>query len=190
MINYEADILGLIKKCNTSYKYFFLLGAIDSLKINQYEYSFDYLSKVMIAEAFMHGDFVSERYTKNDRLFDLMNNLVIANSDFGIKNNLNDIVNLLDIIDDKEIQTKMKNIVLYVPYRLIVTDELAIELSGMHDWLKNEYIENYSQNYKTIYKIQNRSIIWRKEYYEYILKNKEYLKNEIVKMIKLKFIRK
>lgn len=189
MNNIEEQIIALLKKTNTSYKYFFLLACIESIQVNKYEYSFDYLSKVMVAEAFLYGSFVGSRYTKNDRLFDLLEYLVSKNLSFSVEDNYKSIIKLIDDNNDDYVSKMLKQIVLYVPYRLIVTDDFSNELLGLRDSLKNKKISEYSMIYNTIYSIVNRKIIWRKSYYDYILNNKKELKQKIINMIYQKFSR-
>lgn len=189
MNSLEQDILSLLHNGNTSYKYFYLLGCLDLIKNDKFEYTFNELSKYMISEALIHGDFADCRFTKNDRLFDLVTYLSNLDAKFLLSNSISDIIKLLDKyeIEDVYVSKKIKELVLYVPYRLIVNDEIKNIISNKKDASKNKIIEEASKNIETIYIIDNHKIIWRDKYYNFILLNRGLLKQKVIETINHKF---
>lgn len=189
MNNYKEDILKLLTKGNTSYKYFYLLACVNLLESNKRQYSFLELSKGMVAMSLLYGNFANERYTKNDRLFDFAIYLVSNYPDILLKKSLVEIIEFIDKLNDKYINKMLNQIINYVPYRFISYGKIADELKNKNDWEKNKLIEEMSSNYWTIYEINNKNIIWKEEYYSFILRNKQLLHNEILNIINAKFKR-
>ncbi|HAR58247.1 MAG TPA: hypothetical protein DCR62_05840 [Acholeplasmatales bacterium] len=188
MNNIEKRLLYLLLNANTSYKYFFLLACVDSLENNKKQYSFSELSKFMLANALLYADFVQKRFTKNDRLYDLMSYISLNYSDILYMADTREIVDRLNTLDDKYVKNMLNQIVLYVPYRLISSEIIDTEIKNMPDKKKNKYIEKMSNVYSLIYVIKNKTIFWDDTVYCYILNNKFQLKEIIVNVIRKKYM--
>lgn len=189
MNNYKEDILKLLSNSNTSYKYFYLLACVNLMENDKRQYSFLELSKGMVAMSLMYGNFAKKRYTKNDRLFDLVIYLVSNYPDILLKKTSVEIIEFIDELNDKHINKMLKQIIIYVPYRFISYGKIAEELKNIKDWEKNKLIEQMSSIYWAIYEIKNKNIIWKEEYYFYILRNKKLLHSEILNITNAKFKR-
>lgn len=180
-------ILGLLQRGNTSYKYFYLLGCIDSIVKPKKQYTFDLLGQYMIAEAILYGDFANDRYTQNDRLYDVVIYLYRKDDCFSALTDVNTIFDKITENIDDYVRKMIHQLTLYVPYRLLAKDDVSKELVGLKDCQKNGKIEKLSYELDTIYMISGRTIIWKDDIFDFIISNKENLKREIINEINKKF---
>ena len=189
MISSEK-ILSLLQRGNTSYKYFYLLGCIDSIIKSKKQYDFDVLGQYMIAEAILYGDFAVDRYTQNDRLYDVVIYLYRKDDCFSALTDINAIFDKITENNDEYVRKMIRQLTLYVPYRLLATDDINRELVGLKDCQKNSKIEKLSYEMDTIYMINGKTIIWKDDIFDFIILNKESLKHDIINIINNKFNRK
>ncbi|MCM1259854.1 MAG: hypothetical protein NC182_02730 [Prevotella sp.] len=182
----EDKILSLLKCSNTSYKYFFLLACIELMENDKYTYYFSDLSKMMVADAIMYPDLMNRRFTKNDRLYDLVSYIVSEYTEILSVRTTKDIVDKINTLNDKYVSKMLKQIVLYAPYRLVAVSDFADNLKNVPDYKKNKMIEQMSFSYDSIYFIENKSIIWKQDIHNYIVKNKENLKIKVIEKIRNK----
>ena len=182
--------LNLLQRGNTSYKYFYLLGCVDSIIKSKKQYDFDFLGQYMIAEAILYGDFAADRYTKNDRLYDVVVYLYRKDDCFSALTDINTIFEKINENKDEYVCKMIHQLTLYVPYRLLATDDINRELTGLMDWQKNSKIEKLSYEMDTIYMISGKTIIWKDDAFDFVIMNKENLKRDIINELNKKFNRK
>lgn len=183
-------ILGLLQRGNTSYKYFYLLGCIDSITKSKRQYDFSFLGQYMIAEAILYGDFANDRYTQNDRLYDVVIYLYRKDDCFSALTDINIIYDKITENIDEYVRKMIYQLTLYVPYRLLATDDINRELTGLKDCQKNGKIEELSYEFDTIYMISGKTIIWKDDVFDFVIRNKDILKRDIINELNKKFNRK
>ena len=155
----------LIRNRDTSYKVFLLKFIFQSVYRNKYNFTFKELSCGIVSSAW---DFINEkgkRFTYHDRLYDLFEYIIDEENNIDNYASQIDVYNYLYESKDSETIKRLKSIVAYVPYRLLVDDKLMPILRGKTDRKKNMIIEQYTHvSEDTMYYISEKKIFLRDRY--------------------------
>lgn len=182
MIEYYSSIL---KNRDTSYKIFLLKYLFTSVTVDIYKFTFKELACGIVSCAWDSINDKGKAFSYHDKLYELFMYII---ENYGIIDNYsscNEVFNFLFSCTDKVILKYLNNLVVYVPYRLLVDENLANILKGEVDRKKNDIIIEYSQRcLDTIYYFEDQKIILRNEYIENITKRRSYLLNWINEIIK------
>lgn len=177
----------LIQKCDTSYKLFLLKFLFEEVSNGKKEFSFYELGCGIISTAWDYINDRACRFSFHDRLYDLFIDLIRKQEVIDNYSSKEDVYKYLIKIDNAAIKRKINNLVNYVPYRLIVDNEISFLLKGQIDRKKNKIIEKISnEDINTMYSINNRSIYVRNKYSDDIKRNRILLVDWINKEIKNK----
>ena len=163
-------VLKMISNRNTSYKLFlmrYLIGCISKDKIN---FSFKELSCGMVSEAWSYYERCYERYTKNDRIFDLV--LYVFSSKKSV-------FDFLMKSDDLRIISMLTKLIAMVQYRILIPFVDLEELNGLSWNAQNRRIMQLSCEREMFYRIEDKNIKINQEWITFILSCREML----VKMV-------
>lgn len=179
-MDYFNELSSMIssKRLMNSYKLYFLKSIISNItkEVDRFEL-FD-LACWMCAFSFSDSCRLGRRIRPLDKLFDI-SNLIISKTDILESSTPNQIyitiINNLDI----ELKSSIKELVEYVPYRLI-SYFWEDELRGIKDSAKNKSIEAYSRGIGNhLYMIKNynneKYIVINPNWKNYIVSNQDYL---------------
>ncbi len=174
--NISADmILKMISNRNTSYKLFlmrYLLGVVSKDKDS---FSLKELSCGMVSEAWSYYESVYERYTKNDRIFDLVQYIVDTCNEITVFSSKKVVFNYLMNNNENEIISKLIKLMSMVHYRLLVPFIDVNELNGLSWSRQNKRIMELSCKQEMFYQIQNNTILINKGWNRFISSHRQML---------------
>ncbi len=182
MIEYYSQ---LIKNRDTSYKLFMMKYLFESIYKNKTSFSFKEISCGIVSFSWNVINDKAERFTFHDKLIDLFEYINDNYDSVDNYSSQNEVYDFLINSTDKFIKKSLSNIVAYVPYRLLIDNEVAKILSGQIDRKKNGIIAEYSiRNADCLYSINGKNIIVRDAYIRDVKNNYFYLNNWIDEIIK------
>ena len=170
---YIETILKMISNRNTSYKLFLMKYLIKNISGDKTLFSFKELSCGMVSESWQHYEYNYFRYTKNDRIFDLIQYAIESSSQITIYSSNKQVFDFLWNSDDKNIIRMLKRLTSVVQYRLLVPFIDSIELTGLKWNKQNKYIKEKSKIIDMFYTINEDSILVNSDWVKYICLNRE-----------------
>lgn len=174
--NVSADIvLKMISNRNTSYKLFLMHYLLNSISKDKASFSFKELSCGMVSEAWVYYEGYYERYTKNDRIFDLVQYVVNTYDELTVFSPQKTVFNFLMKSEDAKIISNLLKLIAMVQYRILVPFVDLEELRGLSWDAQNKRIKQLSCEREMFYQIQDKKILINYEWIEFISSNREAL---------------
>ena len=184
------SVLKMVGKRNTSYKLFLMKYLINNIKKeSRNRFSFYEMSCGMVSEAWQYYEKHFYRFSKNDRIFDLIQ-CVIENDEISIFSSKATVYEFLYNNKDVTIKNKLKKLMLMPQYRLLTPFIQKGELTGLTWKEENKKIEKISTEQNLFYRINKDSVQINDEWSEFICSNRQIIINELNKIIDKEYEKK
>lgn len=157
---------------NTSYKLFLMKYLVENISKNKTVFSFKELSCGIVAMAWGYYETYYERFTKNDRIYDLVQYVLSLNVNITIYSSSKDVFEFLLESSDKEIIRRLRQLSMCAPYRLLLPFIKEFKLNSLTWDKQNEKIEELSQQYEMFYVIHGKEIMISDIWVKYICNNR------------------
>lgn len=172
----SADmVLKMISNRNTSYKLFLMRYLLSFVSKEKTKFSFRELSCGMVSEAWGYYERCYERFTKNDRIFDLVQYVVDLYSDLSVFSSKKVVFDFLMNNKDVQIISRLTKLMSMVQYRLLVPYVDIEELKGRSWSSQNKRIIQLSSQQAMFYQIKDKSISINQEWISFISSHREML---------------
>ena len=168
-------VLRMISNRNTSYKLFLMRYLISCISKNKITFSFKELSCGMVSEAWGYYEGYYERYTKNDRIFDLVQYVVDSYSELTVFSSKKSVFDFLMKSNDLQIISMLTKLIAMVQYRLLVPFVELEELNGLSWNAQNKRIMQLSCEREMFYRIEDKNIKINQEWITFISSCREML---------------
>lgn len=162
----------MLKHRNTSYKLFLMKYLIENISKDKARFSFKELSCGIVAMAWSYYETNYERFTKTDRIYDLVQYVLSLNGDITIYSSYDDVFKFLLESSDKEIICRLRQMSMCAPYRLLLPFVKDFKLNSLTWDRQNKKIEELSQQYEMFYVINGKEIIISDKWLKYICNNR------------------
>lgn len=174
--NVSADmVLKMISNRNTSYKLFLMRYLLSCISKDKASFSFKELSCGMVSEAWSYYESCYERYTKNDRIFDLVQYVVDSYNELTVFSSKKVVFDFLMKSNDEQIISSLIKLIAMVQYRILVPFVDLEELHGRSWNAQNKRIMQLSCEQEMFYQIQDKNILINQEWITFISSCREML---------------
>ena len=150
----------------------YLLASVSKDKTR---FSFKELSCGMVSEAWEYYEGCYERYTKNDRIFDLVQYVVDSYNDLTVFSSKKVVFDFLMKSNDEQIVSRLTKLMSMAQYRLLVPFIDIKELNGLSWNAQNKKIIQLSCKQAMFYQIQDKNILINQEWISFISSCREML---------------
>lgn len=168
-------VLKMINNRNTSYKLFLMRYLLICVSKDKTRFSFRELSCGMVSEAWKYYEGCYERYTKNDRIFDLVQYIVDSYNDLTVFSSKKVVFDFLMKSNDEQIVSRLTKLMSMVQYRLLVPFVDIEELNGLSWNAQNKKIMQLSCKQAMFYQIQDKNILINQEWINFLSSCREIL---------------
>ena len=168
-------VLKMISNRDTSYKLFLMRYLLARVSKDKTRFSFKELSCGMVSEAWEYYEGCYERYTKNDRIFDLVQYVVDSYNDLTVFSSKKVVFDFLMKSNDEQIVSRLTKLMSMVQYRLLVPFIDIKELNGLSWNAQNKKIIQLSCKQAMFYQIQDKNILINQEWISFISSCREML---------------
>lgn len=175
MFDYKISIEtfeNMLKNRNTSYKLFLMKYLLDNISENKINFSFRELSCGLVSHAWEYYETNYERFTKNDRIYDLVQYILSQYPNITIYSSVKDVLEFLLESSDREINIRLKQLSACAPYRLLFPFVKEYNLSSLPWDKQNKKIEELSQQYEMFYEIHGKEIKINNKWLRFICCNR------------------
>ena len=166
-------IVKMVSNRNTSYKLFLMKYLVYNISEHKTVFSFKELSCGMVSESWKYYEHYYNRFTKNDRIFNLIQYSIDSNPEISIYSSKNQVFDFLWNNNDKQVVNMLKNLVVMVQYRLLVPFIESYELNGLTWNAQNKRIKELSRSYEMFYVINEKCIVVNPKWVRYISLNRK-----------------
>ncbi|MBD5583497.1 MAG: hypothetical protein HDQ88_00195 [Clostridia bacterium] len=157
---------------NTSYKLFLMKYLVENISEQKSVFSFKELSCGIVAMAWEYYEKYYERFTKNDRIYDLIQYALSLNIHISIYSSNQDVFEFLINSSDKEIISRLRQMSACAPYRLLFPFVKEFKLNNLTWDKQNQKIEELSQHYEMFYEIRCKEIFVHTKWIKFICDNR------------------
>ncbi len=157
---------------NTAYKLFLMKYLVEKISNSKTVFSFKELSCGIVAMAWSYYEIYYERFTKNDRIYDLVQYVLSLDTDITIYSSLEDVFKFLLDSSDKEIIRRLRQMSMCAPYRLLLPFIKDVRLNCLTWDKQNAKIEELSQQCEMFYEIRGREITINDKWVKFICNNR------------------
>lgn len=183
-------IIKMVSNRNTSYKLFLMKYLISNISEQKVDFSFKELSCGIVSESWKYYEYYYNRFTKNDRIFDLIQYSIDLNQEISIYSGKKQVFDFLWNNEDKKVINMLNRLVAMVQYRLLIPFVDHHELRGLAWINQNKRIEELSQNDEMFYEIKEKRIIINSKWMKYIISNREFILKNLEGIISNEYTKK
>lgn len=169
---------------NTSYKLFLMKYLLENISENKIVFDFNELSCGIVAMAWPYYETYYERFTKNDRIYDLVQYVLSLNLSVSIYSPFKDVFEFLINSSDKEIVRRLKQMAMCAPYRLLLPFIKNVNLRNLTWDKQNKKIEELSHEYEMFYTINGKEITINDDWVKYICNNRLFVCQRVEAILK------
>ena len=163
----------MIANRNTSYKLFLMKYLALEISLSKTVFSFKKLACGMVSEAWEYYEQNFYRFTKNDRIFDLVEYSLGKSDEITIYTHKRQVFDFLWNNTDKYIIKMLKSLVAMVQFRLLVPFVDSKELSGLTWDAQNKRIRELSQSIDMFYTINSDFITINNDWVKFVSLERE-----------------
>lgn len=163
----------MIANRNTSYKLFLMKYLALEISLSKTVFSFKELACGMVSEAWEYYEQNFYRFTKNDRIFDLVEYSLGKSDEITIYTHKRQVFDFLWNNTDKYIIKMLKSLVAMVQFRLLVPFVDSKELSGLTWDAQNKRIRELSQSIDMFYTINSDFITINNDWVKFVSLERE-----------------
>lgn len=172
-------ICKMLTNRNTSYKLFLMKYLVSNISFSKTVFSFKELACGMVSEAWEYYEQNFYRFTKNDRIFDLVEYSLGISDQITIYTHKRQVFDFLWNCTDKYIIKMLKSLVAMVQFRLLVPFVDSKELSGLTWDAQNKRIKELSQSIDMFYTINSDFITINNDWVKFVCLEREIIINTV-----------
>lgn len=183
-------ICKMLTNRNTSYKLFLMKYLVSNISFSKTVFSFKELACGMVSEAWEYYEQNFYRFTKNDRIFDLVEYSLGISDQITIYTHKRQVFDFLWNCTDKYIIKMLKSLVTMVQFRLLVPFVDSKELSGLTWDAQNKRIKELSQSIDMFYTINSDFITINNDWVKFVCLEREIIIKTVEGIIADEYVKK